>query len=717
VNLKDHVRRSIVAAAVATSVAIAVGAAGAAHADTGLPQDSVATESPPGATADDSPPGPGAGDGAAAGSTLPATSSTSSPTRPAATDSTVAPTTNAPASTVTTSTTEPPAAIAPSTTPPATTSAATGTAAAQGPTPDAAQLNVLAVSAPTAPRAPVATPANTRVKLTWRRPSSNGGATIDKYVVRRATSKSGPWTKIAYPTSRSYMAIGLTNGTRYYFRIRAHNRAGWGPSSTAVDAVPRKVPTAPRSPVATPGNGSVKLTWRRPSSNGGATINKYRVRRATSSTGPWTNIAYPKTRSHTAIGLTGGTRYYFRIAAHNAAGWSPPSTVVNAVPLPQPSAPRSPTVTPGNESAPLTWLAPSSTGGSPIDKYAVQQAPSAGGPWTTISEPTTLNYTATALTNGTPYYFQVAAHNAAGWGPYSTVVTSIPMTVPTAPQTPSAQGGDASVTLAWLAPSNTGGATVDRYEVQQATSGGGPWATIAEPTTLGHSATGLSNGTSYFFQVRAHNAAGWGPYSTVASAIPMTVPSAPYKPQATAGDGSVQLTWGSPPSNGGSAIDGYKVTRATNWWAGPWTTYPAGKALSYNFTGLANGTTYFFRVWAHNAAGWSAPSYVVDATPYTVPSAPAACSAVQPPYGVGVKALDVDWNPPASNGGAPITKYEIQLTYYFGGGFIKTEYEAGDVTHHKLWVPALGEPYSVRIAAHNAAGGSPWCTADPAVPW
>jgi titin len=562
----------------------------------------------------------------------------------------------------------------------------------------------------------VATPGNTRVKLAWRRPSSSGGAPVDKYVVRRATSSKGPWKKVSFSTIRRYTATGLINGTRYFFRVAAHNAAGWGPSSTVVKAVPRKVATAPRSPVATPGNGSVKLTWLTPSSNGGATVNKYRIQRATSSSGPWTKIAYPTSRSYMAIGLTGGSRYYFRIAAHNAAGWSPPSSVVNAVPLPQPSAPLSPTVTPGNESAPLTWLAPSSTGGSTIDKYAVQQAISVAGPWKTIGEPTTRNYTATVLTNGTPYYFRIRAHNAAGWGPYSTVVSTIPMTVPTAPQTPTAQGGDASVTLAWLNPSNIGGATVDKFKVQQATSAGGPWTTIGEPTTLGQSATGLSNGTGYYFHVAAHNAAGWGPYSTVASAVPMTVPSAPYKPQATAGDGTVQLTWGFPLSNGGSAIDAYKVTQATNWWAGPWTTYPAGKALSYNFTGLANGTSYFFRVYAHNAAGWSAPSYVVDATPFTLPSAPAACSASQP-YGQGSHVMYVEWSPPANNGGAPITKYEIQLSHWPNGAYIFTEYEAGDATHHKLWVPVLGDPYYVRVAAHNAAGASQWCTVAGVVLW
>lgn len=101
-----------------------------------------------------------------------------------------------------------------------------------------AQFAAVAVSVPTAPRAPTATAGHVSVNLAWLAPSSTGGAAIDKYLVQRAVA-GGTWQNIAYPTTRSYTAAGLTNGTRYYFRVRAHNAAGWSPFSTAVNAVPR----------------------------------------------------------------------------------------------------------------------------------------------------------------------------------------------------------------------------------------------------------------------------------------------------------------------------------------------------------------------------------------------------------------------------------------------------------------------------------------------
>jgi hypothetical protein len=209
--------------------------------------------------------------------------------------------------------------------------------------------------------------------------------------------------------------------------------------------------------------------------------------------------------------------------------------------------------TAGNGTVKLTWKAPASNGGATVSKYAVQSY--IGGKWTNVAFPTGLGYTVTNLANGTQYSFRIRAYNAAGWSPISTTVNGVPhAVVPTAPPDMTMTIGNGSVTVMWLPPVHNGGATVDKYRIQQATTKAGPWTIIGEPTALNHVAKGLTNGTRYYFQVAAHNAAGWGPYSTVFSQVPLTAPSAPYKPQATAGDGSVDLSWGTPLSNGGGQI-------------------------------------------------------------------------------------------------------------------------------------------------------------------
>jgi hypothetical protein len=79
----------------------------------------------------------------------------------------------------------------------------------------------------------------------------------------------------------------------------------------------------------------------------------------------------------------------------------------------------------------LTWVAPTSTGGSAITGYSVQVSTSSGGSYsdaagcTAAATSTGLSCTATGLTNGTAYYFKVAAINTAGTGPYSSASAAV----------------------------------------------------------------------------------------------------------------------------------------------------------------------------------------------------------------------------------------------------------------------------------------------------
>ncbi len=384
-------------------------------------------------------------------------------------------------------------------------------------------LAVTAVTAPTAPRSLTATPRTARVKLTWLAPSSNGGAAINKYAVQRARHSGGPWRTIARPTTRRFTATGLTNGTRYYFRVRAHNTAGSGPYSTVVSAVPRTVPTAPRSPVATPGNATVKLTWARPSSNGGAAINKYAVQRYVPGTG-WKSIAFPTKLSYVATSLVNGTKYSFRVRAHNAAGWSPASTVVSAVPRTVPNAPPPPTVTPADGSVTLTWQSPSGNGAA-VGYYQVQRAVNPVS-WTTFPAQLPAEFIDFNVINGGTYYYRVRAHNAAGWGPYSTVVIGVPRTWPSAPASCSATGFQVSkkwVSFGFQAPLSDGGAAITSYVIQvfrngvyQGTTGLSP----SGPPPYSGVFQVLYSG-NYDVEISAENAAGLGPACHTTTSVPV----------------------------------------------------------------------------------------------------------------------------------------------------------------------------------------------------
>ena len=189
---------------------------------------------------------------------------------------------------------------------------------------------------PTAPRSLTATPGNGRVVLKWLAPSSNGGAAVTDYIIQRRVG-TGAWVTVndGVGTQLTRTVTGLTNGTTYQVRVLAKSSAGNSPVSNTVNTIPRTVPSAPRSPRATPGNGRVTLTWTAPASNGGSAVTRYILQRSTRPTSGWVNVSTtirPAARSFTNTGLRNGTRYYFRIVAVNAAGTGAWSTTVNAIP-------------------------------------------------------------------------------------------------------------------------------------------------------------------------------------------------------------------------------------------------------------------------------------------------------------------------------------------------------------------------------------------------
>ncbi len=93
------------------------------------------------------------------------------------------------------------------------------------------------------------------------------------------------------------------------------------------------------------------------------------------------------------------------------------------------------------------------------------------------------------------------------------------VTTPGAPTLTRAQAGDGLVMLEWTAASGI----VDGYRVYRSQTSGGPYTLATSTTTqLTATVTGLTNGTTYYFVVRAYNAAGESPNSNQLSATPQS---------------------------------------------------------------------------------------------------------------------------------------------------------------------------------------------------
>jgi hypothetical protein len=94
---------------------------------------------------------------------------------------------------------------------------------------------------------------------------------------------------------------------------------------------------------------------------------------------------------------------------------------------------------------------------------------------------------------------------------------------------------------------------------------------------------------------------------------PSVPPAAPTNLAATAGDSVVNLTW-----TASSSATSYNVKRSTTK-GGPYTQVATATSPFYSDTSAVNGTTYYYVVSAVNAAGESANSAQVSATPSPPP--------------------------------------------------------------------------------------------------
>jgi hypothetical protein len=142
-----------------------------------------------------------------------------------------------------------------------------------------------------------------------------------------------------------------------------------------------------------------------------------------------------------------------------------------------------------------------------------------------------------------------AAGNPAG-STFTVRVTAPPVQVPGAPGIGTATAGNGTATVAFTAPSSTGGAPVTGYLVT-ASPGGRTATGTAGPITV----TGLTNGTSYRFTVQAINSAGTGLASARSNAV------TPAAPPARA-DVRVTVTGPASVRSGGTAAYTLTVTNA-----------------------------------------------------------------------------------------------------------------------------------------------------------
>jgi hypothetical protein len=209
----------------------------------------------------------------------------------------------------------------------------------------------------------------------------------------------------------------------------------------------------------------------------------------------------------------------------------------------------------------------------------------------------------------TTYYWRVRAKNVYGvsaWSGYRSFTTAMPPPTLVSP-VDAASDQLVSLTLVWNRVSSAA-----TYHVQVATDTGFTAIFLRDST---HSdsqrvVSGLSNGTVYYWRVRAKNAGGvsaWSGYRSffTLGALPSAVLTlAPAYSEVIDID-SVRLVW----KIAAPAVDRYLVEVATDSAMTSLVVQDSSVTDTTRLlTALVNNTTYYWRVKAHNTAGWGSYS-------------------------------------------------------------------------------------------------------------
>lgn len=477
----------------------------------------------------------------------------------------------------------------------------------------------------------------------------------------------------------SRVAFSATAGTTYQIAVDGYG-ADTGNITLNISLAVPNAPLSPTNLTATPvSSGQINLAWTDRSSN----ETGFKIERATSLTGTWTQIATvgANVTTYSNTGLTGGTTYFYRVRSNTATATSGASNEVGAA---------------------------------------------------TFSAPLNNNFASAIMLSG-------AQVTASGTNLYATKETGEPNIAGFV--------GGASVWWKWTASASaevdidTFGSNFDTLlGVYTGASVAGLTARASNDDAAGGRQSLVTfnavQGTTYYIAVDGYS----GAMGSIALHINLKAPQPPVAPgslTATAvSSAQINLTW----TDNSTDETGFKIERKTGI-NGLWTQIATVGANVTNFsnTGLTANTTYYYRVRSYNTPGNS--GYTNEAFQTTFPTGPvnnmfanrtslsgtsitatgtntgANKEAGEPNHNSNTGGKSVWWTWTASSSGSVQidtigSNYDTLLGVYTGSNVaalssVASDDDSGGSNTSKVTFNAVaGTTYQIAVDGYNGASGN-----------
>ncbi|KAH8269759.1 hypothetical protein KR018_000421 [Drosophila ironensis] len=505
------------------------------------------------------------------------------------------------------------------------------------------------------------------------------------------------------------------------YKLRAENVNGV--DEAVVEVVILDKPSKPEGPleVSDIHKEGCKLQWKKPLDDGGIPITGYVIEKMDTATGKWVQAGSvdPEKTDVEVKGLDPNHRYQFRVKAVNEEGESEPLETDSAITAKNPfdvsAAPGLPELDDWDEHhVKLKWEPPIRDGGSPITSYIVEVMDKDSGEFVKAFETDgpICKGVVKKLEEGQQYKFRVRAVNKAG------------------PSDPSEQTNWHTAKPRFLKP------YIDRNALKPVIVKTGlsisldinikgepapkvEWLFNGLPLVSQENYIKIDNidYNTKFFVMRAQRAQS-GKYTIKATNevgedeadIEVSVLGKPGKPKGPLQVNDItkhscKLKWEKPDDDGGVPIDYYEIEKLDPH-TGQW--LPCGKSTEpeAKVIGLHEGKPYKFRVRAVNKEGESeeleTEKPIIAKNPFDEPDKPGRPE----PTNWDKDFVDLAWDPPKDDGGAPIQKYIIQMRDKSGRAWVDAGTVAGDKTKGTVTGVEEGHEYEFRIVAVNKAGPS-----------